>query len=375
MIDCSLWVPANPYYSAYPGLLWVGRVKCNPDYFSLGVKNEREELYDREEELSALENSAHPITTLTGIRRLGKSSLLATGLKRRNALVVDFRGTGPNPSPLFLLNRFEEALNSSGLRNLWEHLSKRVSSITLGPLGVSFAKTKPLTVSFATLFDAINEYAERAGTDFVVAFDEAQEARGYKPLIGAIARSYDYNRRIRFVLAGSQTGLLNDFLSIQDPASPLYGRYVYELALKRFSKQDSLEFLRRGFEACGAEPLNIEEAVQRLDGIVGWLVYYGYMCLNEDADLARVVDSAVNLELKELSKLRGKYYRLILKAVTLGANTWSEIYRYVKANTEVLSDASFNEALGRLVKYSVLEKKDEEYMIPDPITNEAARRL
>jgi len=88
-----------------------------------------------------------------------------------------------------------------------------------------------------------------------------------------------------------------------------------------------------------------------------------------------VVDSAVNLELEELSKLKGKYYRLILKAVTLGANTWSEIYRYVKANSVALSDASFNEALGRLIKYSILEKKGEGYMIPDPITNEAAKRL
>jgi len=46
--------------------------------------------------------------------------------------------------------------------------------------------------------------------------------------------------------------------------------------------------------------------------------------------------------------------------VTLGANTWSEIYRYVKANSVTLSDASFNGALGRLIKYSILEKKGED---------------
>jgi len=48
-------------------------VKCNPNYFSLSVKSEREELHDREEELSILEKATHPIITLTGIRRLGKS--------------------------------------------------------------------------------------------------------------------------------------------------------------------------------------------------------------------------------------------------------------------------------------------------------------
>lgn len=348
---------------------------CSPNYFSLGVKSDRKELYDREEELSLLENTTHPIITLTGIRRLGKSSLLATALKGRNALLVDLRGTGPNPSPFLLLDRFQDAINSSGLKSLWLHLSRQVSSITLGPFGVSFAKTRPLSISFASLFDTINEHAENAGVDFVIALDEAQEARGYKTLVDAIAHSYDYNRKVRFVLAGSQTGLLNDFLGIRDPASSLFGRYVYELPLKRFSKKESLEFLQKGFEACGKKPINIEETVEKLDGIVGWLVYYGYMCLNQEANLAQAVDSAVNLELEELSKLRGKYYRLILKAVTVGANSWSEIYRYVKANSVALSDASFNEALTRLVKYSLLEKKDDTYVIPDPITAEAARRF
>jgi len=49
--------------------------------------------------------------------------------------------------------------------------------------------------------------------------------------------------------------------------------------------------------------------------------------------------------------------------------------QYVKANSVTLSDASFNEALTRLVKYSLLEKKDDTYAIPDPITAEAARRF
>jgi AAA+ ATPase superfamily predicted ATPase len=111
------------------------------------------------------------------------------------------------------------------------------------------------------------------GVESIIAFDEVQEARGYKPLVGAIAHFYDYNRRVRFVLAGSQTGVLNDFLGIQDPSSPLFGRYIYELALMRFSKQNSLELLSRGFEACGKEPVNVEEAVQKLDGVVGRLMY------------------------------------------------------------------------------------------------------
>jgi hypothetical protein len=39
----------------------------------------------------------------------------------------------------------------------------------------------------------------------------------------------------------------------------------------------------------------------------------------------RVVDAAVNLELGELSKLRGKYYGLILKAVTFSAKSIGDL--------------------------------------------------
>lgn len=348
---------------------------CEPNYFGLGVKTNRRDVYNRERELAILEKHEHPIIALTGIRRLGKSTLLSVALRGKNAILVDFRGVGPNPSPRLLFSRFEDAVNTSGLRRLWSHLSSTISSISLAGFGVSFKRSEPLTLTFSTVFDAIQKYAESEGSEFVVAIDEVQEARGFRPLVEAIAHSYDYNDKVKFVLAGSQVGLLQDFLGTGNPESPLYGRYVYELVLRRFSAEESLDFLVKGFEACGVPPKGVEEAVRALDGVVGWLVYYGYMCVHEGADLKRVVESAVALELGELSKLRGKYYPAILKAVALGANTWSNIYRYVKANVDVVSEAAFNEALERLVKYSLLQKRDSEYEIPDPITREAAKRM
>lgn len=350
-------------------------MNCNPDYFSLGVKTNRRDIYDRDEELRILEQFKHPIIALTGIRRLGKSTLLSIAMQNRKGILLDFRGVGPNPSPYLLFSKFEEAINRSKVKKLWKHLSSSISSITLGSFGISFKLSRPQMLTFSTLFDVFESYAESEDEDFVIAIDEAQEARGFKQILQAIAHSYDYNKRVKFILAGSQVGLLQDFLGISDPDSPLYGRHVHELVLSRFSMEQSADFLEKGFKACGVAPKGVEQAVQALDGVVGWLVYYGYMAVNENADLKKIIDSAVALELAELSKLKGKYYPSILKAVAIGANSWSDIYRYAKAKMDIVSEAAFNDALNRLVKYSLLRKNDSIYDIPDPITKEAAKRL
>ncbi len=99
------------------------------------------------------------------------------------------------------------------------------------------------------------------------------------------------------------------------------------------------------------------------------------MAVNENADLNSIVEKAIKVEMEEMLKLKGKYYKAILKAVSMGANTWSNIFRYVKGNLDVVSNSSFNDALTRLVKYSFLEKKNDEYEIPDPIIRETAKRI
>ncbi len=74
------------------------------NYFDLSVKNNREDLYDRERELAELrEGIQAPVTVVIGMRRTGKSSLINVGLKGSYHIIVDLRGIGPNPSPLTIL--------------------------------------------------------------------------------------------------------------------------------------------------------------------------------------------------------------------------------------------------------------------------------
>ncbi|PSN85755.1 hypothetical protein B9Q11_00530 [Candidatus Marsarchaeota G2 archaeon ECH_B_SAG-F08] len=345
----------------------VGTLSCDPDYFSLNVKTQRKDLYDREEELAFLEKSVElPITVVTGIRRVGKSSVVSVFLSDKPGMLVDLRETGPNPSARELFKRFEKALNSSRIKRLWQFLSERIRGISVGPFGVVFERGVEQSMTLSALFDLFEDYASSERVVFTIALDEVQEARGYKRLQAAIAHSYDYNKHVRFVLTGSQVGLLEDFLGERDPSAYLFGRAVSRVEVKRLSKERSLDFLNKGFYACGVDPpKELEKVVEALDGIVGWLAHYGNYKL-KGLSTKEIIKNAAMLELEEVKKLRGKYYLPILQSLAQGSASWSYIFRFVRANVDT-SERQFNEALKQLVKYGFVEKNKEGYSIADPV--------
>jgi len=62
-------------------------------YFDPRPKTRREDLYDRERELEELERSLRvsPLTVISGIRRLGKTSLILVVLSDKPSIIVDLR--------------------------------------------------------------------------------------------------------------------------------------------------------------------------------------------------------------------------------------------------------------------------------------------
>jgi len=62
-----------------------------------------------------------------------------------------------------------------------------------------------------------------------------------------LAHCYDYSENIKFIITGSEAGLLHDFVKEDDPRSALFGRHIPELRLDGFSRQKSMEFLIKGF--------------------------------------------------------------------------------------------------------------------------------
>ncbi len=350
------------------------------------MKTRRQDLFDREPELKELKRVlADPLTVVLGMRRLGKSSLVAVALgeTRQPSMTVDLRGVGPNPSPINVLERFETGINALKSKKLWERLS-RISGVSLFSFGVQFSKTNESRPQLQSLLDSIQDYAQENGKPFVLVVDEVQEARGLAELPAAIAHSYDYNKDIHFVLAGSEVGVLHDFIGVDDPEGYLYGRKISYVELRKFPRELSLEFLTKGFEAYGKKITenDIEQVVNKLDGIVGWLVLYGYEAVSSKVgrpDLQTIINQAIKMVEAETSKIiaRSKHYRFILKALSTDDRKWKNIYDFVRLNEGHVSESTFNDSLTYLTKYGMVIKntQDETYAIPDPITVEYAKNL
>jgi AAA+ ATPase superfamily predicted ATPase len=232
--------------------------------------------------------------------------------------------------------------------------------------------------------EALNDYGEEAGR-VVIAFDEAQYLRfgGATRYDGILAYAVDNLPNLTFILTGSEVGLLFDFLKPDDPNAPLFGRYHHDIALERFKPGLSAEFLRRGFEEAGVEvsEREIEDAVEKLDGIPGWLALYGYTRvtrkLGHGEAIEEVLREAKSIADGELSRLfaYSPRYRVILKAVALGYSRWKDIKDYVTLKLGYVNDSNFSALLENLVKSGYVEKREGRYTIPDPVLERVFREL
>ncbi|NON61777.1 ATP-binding protein, partial [Acidianus sp. RZ1] len=289
-------------------------------------KDSKKDLFDRENELSEILKSikeSRPLLLILGIRRIGKTSLLNVALKESkvNYILVDLRSLDRNYSRGELYNALAKGLS----------LNKRVLEFLKGLRGVKIIGNEVElrwkgrnSLSIPELLDRLND--NRA----IIALDEAQKLRG--PLSNeikeAIAHAYDYDRNLTFLLTGSEVGLLYNFLGIEDPSSPLYGRYSVEIKLERFTKEKSIEFLEKGFDEIGISVSEevLEEAYEKFDGIVGWLTFFGNE-YSRERDFKRVLKIAVSLasdEIKNLEKI-SKRYITVLKCISQGNDNWSRV--------------------------------------------------
>ncbi|MDK2373222.1 MAG: ATP-binding protein [Candidatus Korarchaeota archaeon] len=357
-------------------------------YFSLGVKSKREDFYDMEAELDSLESelrsSISRMVVVKGIRRTGKSSLMRVALSELGMphVLIDLR-LGGSISPDDIYSYLSEELGKllERRKGVRKFLSK-IKEVEIAGFRIEISRRSLSTLG--KLVSALNEWAESEGTYLVMAFDEAQDLRIIRGFPELLAHIYDYKERIKLLLAGSEVGLLDRLLGRGNPSSPLFGRAYAEILLKRFSRERSLDFLIRGFEQVGMSPPEgeLEEAVGKLDGIVGWLTYYGYhrMRMKHEDALSRTIDEGASLAARELENFlstRGvarKRYVEVLK-ILKNPSRWSDVKRGLTATLGVkISDKQISTYLRELVEYGFVEKRDGLYEIADPLLVEAARR-
>lgn len=121
----------------------------------------------------------------------------------------------------------------------------------------------------------------------------------------------------------------------------------------------------------------VDMVVDELDGIIGWLTYYGYLRICGRADFKEVKKESVELAKIELENfLSGrvsKRYRLVLKLLTEDVREWSLLKTSLeKAEGRELSDRVLYEILQQLRKHSII---NEENNFMDPIIREASKYI
>jgi AAA+ ATPase superfamily predicted ATPase len=337
--------------------------------FDLRPKSRREDLFDRERELSELYRGVergYPVVVVLGVRRIGKTSILRVFLNEVDGVYIDMRGIVRRSD---LEVRLTDSLTSS-LGRLRRFL-EGIRGVEISGLSLEIRWRGRNSVSLAGLLTEVN----RKGGRFVVVLDEVQSVRPplSAELRNLIAYTYDNLENITFILAGSEVGLLRDFLGYEEPKSPLYGRAVYEVVVERFSKEESREFLMRGFREEGVSPPPevIDEAVNFFDGIVGWLVLFGRRYVDGFRDVGVVRDMAVELAVEELSKLSPRE-RMVLRAVASGCRSWSQVRRFITEKYGLtIPNATLTRLINKLEKLSIIKNYD----FQDPVYREAAKKI
>lgn len=342
-------------------------------------KEVRKDLYNREKELHELKNAVNkPIILLTGMRRIGKTSVLKVFLNECTIpyALIDVRSSIRSYKSLYtIFSDILTQLNEKYVGNKLSNILKRITGVNI--LGVEIALSWDIKrrVSLQTILDRINKLGKT-----IIAIDEAQNFRGNLggEIVSLLAHCYDYCENITFILTGSEAGLLYDLLGINNPNSPLCGRHLEEIRLEPFPKNTSINFLKKGFSEY---KMNVDEnlilyAVDKLDGVVGWLTELGSKAVKRKTLSKELIDEvaemAVKITIEELTHFSQKYL-YIVEAIAKGYSYWSEIKNYLERRLKtVIYDSELDRSLDSLEKRGYISRiRRGEYELLDPLLKNA----
>ena len=359
--------------------------------FSIAPKKKKSDLFNRESEYKKLEKDVQTgrIILLDGLRRIGKTSLLKVFLNENDYfnIMIDCRAFEKN----YRINKREfkraisEEIDKQIKASKFKKLLQNFSELGIGEITIRLnSKLHTSDPNLSEILTELNTVMEKKEKKFIIAFDEAQFLRFYgkggHELLQMLAYAYDNLDNILFILTGSEVGLLHDFLNVEDPDAPLYGRYINEITLKRFEKTKSIEFLKQGFAESNIKISDEEilKVVEKLDGIVGYLTMFGYGAITESdfdlkSNLFRTSEMAEKIVKKEVKTLIAKSpnYGYVLNAIAYGMNRYSKVKKYIDNNFTEISDTTLSKILLSLKKQSFIDfeynKSQKLYFFPDPV--------
>ena len=364
--------------------------RCGSMLFDLKPKTSKVDLFDFDDEFNRLSSLIRDRLTrlivVRGLRRTGKTSLILTTLNELNVpyIFIDVREVVRSRRGLYealsraLSDFLKRYYPRRALINMVVRALSSVRGVGINGLEVAlnWGSDRPLLSEILREFDRVSG---DLGIRLVMVIDEAQRLTG--PLgvevWNSIAHGYDFLNNILFIISGSEMGVLSSILG--NPESPLFGRAYAEVTTRGLSREESVRFLRMGFSELGTivNDAELEEAVNRLDGIVGWLTYYGYSRSIGGRDLGSIIEDAVNLARREFEgflNLRvSRRYRPVLKLLASGVREWSALKRGLEDYEKALvSDRVLHDILMALKRHSII---DDNLEFTDPIVKEAALRI
>jgi len=351
-------------------------------YFDPRPKTKREDLFNRDEELKLFSEALNyaSIIVITGLRRTGKTSFMNVALAESDypCVSLDLRGLPYNPSRAEVFRRLEAAFNRIGQKwySSFINAIKHVKGVNILGNRISLDWSKKGT-DLTDMFDEIDAWAQEQGKQFLLAFDEIQLIRGEKSIPRLFARVADVNQNITLIVTGSEIGLLFEFLGFDEPSSPLYGRHYTEIKMRNFEPEEAKAFLEAGFQQIGLSP-SVEVmnyAVQKLDGVVGWLTLFGAKCRDLNKCSKAIIDEVVKeggklarAEALKLVKLSHRYGVVLNFLARVETASWTQIKATLEAHEHrSLPNPTVADILDRLTKTSLVLKRNNEYTIADPL--------
>jgi AAA+ ATPase superfamily predicted ATPase len=348
-------------------------------YFDIEVKEKKEDFYGHEKEylmLKSAVNEGRKLIVIKGVRRVGKSSLMRVIYREFGspAVWVDGRIARQN---------WQDLLEQT-MRELWRQLDIKNAAITV----LSSVSIGPITITKDKQTKALEKISEELNNELkgrkLMARIFIDEAQLIKDLAAPIAYIYDHMSNIQFILSGSEVGVLEKFVGSESDA-PLFGRLKEEIKVDRMQPESAREYLKTGSLQSGKEipEYEINDTITQLDGLIGWLTYYGYLRRNHGhkealAVLINDAQSIVRAELDEFLRcVKGnkKRYIQILKIVATGPKSWAEIKKGVELyERKTISSGRINDYLAALSDYSFIVKNQEQYTLADPIMHLVCRK-
>ena len=120
-------------------------------------------------------------------------------------------------------------------------------------------------MSFSDLLDMLEESFDK----FIIVFDEVRELIKLRGINLLPVFAYDNLKRVKIIVIGYETGLLYDFLKMEDSSSPLFGRFLSTIELNPFTRDEAISFLKRGFEEVKVYFKDYDTVYETIGGIPG----------------------------------------------------------------------------------------------------------